>query len=209
MSTLTERVELMEKHGMVQAVAGLKFKAEQEAALKEALSLKFKPVTQAEVISRLRFYGWAWERCWRRSHESQAWVVLAPIAAVSFVLGSWLYGATKAAGDWAILFGLFTVIFGVSAILSVLTMLFFFLHGVWRTKVENVSLINWRHDMPYGALLAVQEAKEKGIKDFQVWFPIKDENYSMVPVLDHDPIITGMLKGIRVEVYAWNEKTVF
>ena len=74
------------------------------------------------------------------------------------------------------------------------------------SKVDCIGLLDWRYDIPYGGLLAVEEAKTKGISNFKVWYPMTNEAYDA----KHDPIITGKTKlGNMVEVFFWDDGTVF
>jgi len=78
---------------------------------------------------------------------------------------------------------------------------------VTRAKVihQGMSLRDWTHRIPYGALLAVKEAKEAGIERFSIHYPTTTAERSRW-LAARDPVITGYSpKGNRVEVFSWDD----
>ena len=76
--------------------------------------------------------------------------------------------------------------------------------GYWRgdlfLDVEKRPLISWPFELPYGALLAVQEAKTIGLTDFHIHYPT---------IRRADPVITGCWKGVKCLVFAWDEGLLY
>lgn len=123
--------------------------------------------------------------------------------------------------------------------------------GGWplrKVTVGNMRLAEWKDELPYGALLAVVEAKKAGVfghKPEASWSSIMnrmlanmyspmigipvivDKNKEevkkeVVENLDYkiyfpqieqrikaDPIITGIYKGVEVEIFAWDDSKVY
>lgn len=57
-----------------------------------------------------------------------------------------------------------------------------------RMPLESMKLEEWKENIPYGALLAVKEAKAAGFTNFQIHFPVTPERQR----LKLDPVITGI-----------------
>ena len=73
-----------------------------------------------------------------------------------------------------------------------------------KTSIQTRTLNLFREEIPYGSMLAIKEAKDKGITDFNVWYPTWEEKAAT------DPIITGVTPmGKMIEIYAWNENDVY
>lgn len=74
---------------------------------------------------------------------------------------------------------------------------------------SRMSLFDWERDIPYGALLAVKEAMEKGVTEFEIYYPVTQESV----MLRADPIITGYIgkpgSHTMVEVFAWDDGKVY
>lgn len=72
--------------------------------------------------------------------------------------------------------------------------------------VEYMELKHWPHNLPSGALLAVKEAKERGISRFHIYYPALGGHF-----FKSDPIIVGSYKNntIMIEVFAWDDRKVY
>lgn len=64
----------------------------------------------------------------------------------------------------------------------------------WSLRAMPLSL--WATPLPYGALLAVKEAKARGLSCFSIYYP--EERAS-------DPVITGKRNGAEVIIFSWDE----
>lgn len=73
----------------------------------------------------------------------------------------------------------------------------FVLTGFEEIEVKSSPLKIWDKELPYGAMLAVKEAKKNGLKEFTIWYPTLMKPKS-------DPIITAEKNGVMVQVFAWN-----
>lgn len=75
-----------------------------------------------------------------------------------------------------------------------------------KTVVSSEHLSNWEGNLPYGALLAVKEAKANGISDFWISYPKYQKKHTRVLA---DPIIYGHLNGVMIEVFAWDDGKIY
>ena len=67
--------------------------------------------------------------------------------------------------------------------------------------IEREDATDWSYGFPYGALLAMKEAKEQKIGQFHVWYPAR---------MQWDPIVTGITKqGARVLIFEWIDGEVY
>jgi len=76
----------------------------------------------------------------------------------------------------------------------------FFLFSNWiktRYPIGTMNLLDWKENIPYGALLAVKEAKEIGITNFQIHFPITEQRARLMV----DPLITGFKGRVVKNVF--------
>ena len=71
-------------------------------------------------------------------------------------------------------------------------------------NVEFMPLATWKYGLPYGALLAIQEAKNLGLDDFQIAYPVKHK-----PILDKDPVIFSSKNGVLYEVFSWADGKIY
>ena len=100
-------------------------------------------------------------------------------------------------------------------------------------KLDVKNLDAWDDPLPYGAALAVKEAKEQNITDFIIYFPSTEKGY----LKRHDPVIVGFYgrthkektclnsysycsatahthieidrQGVMVEVFSWDDSKIY
>lgn len=101
--------------------------------------------------------------------------------------------------------------------------------GFRKSKLWHCKLEEWQDNLPYGALLALKEAKERGLKHFEIYYPITQASHR----LKTDPVIVGYFKekiatymiqekphsinfikpmistGPMIEVFAWDDGKVY
>lgn len=76
----------------------------------------------------------------------------------------------------------------------------------------NMPLIDWDDNLPYGALLAVKEAKQQGFKNFTIYFPARQGSYyGNMQRLKNDPIIVATKKNSAkmYNIFAWDDGKVY
>lgn len=77
---------------------------------------------------------------------------------------------------------------------------------VYYPKMRSKYLEEWHEPIPYGALLACKEAKEKGFGSFRIYYPVKEEMR-----LKLDPLITASRRNTpytQYEVFAWDDSKI-
>lgn len=105
-----------------------------------------------------------------------------------------------------------------SYLLSIGVATFFHYFRFAEVNVASMPLSLWRDELPYGAFLAIKEAKNAGIKGvnvisaytgnmidigYKIYYPKAEERVKA------DPIITGMYKGVEVVIFAWDDSKVY
>lgn len=80
----------------------------------------------------------------------------------------------------------------------------FLKYGTEHAFVVEKPLHDWEHDLPYGALLAVKEAKEQGYKNFHIAYPTK-EGVRM----SADPLIYAFKGKKMYNIFAWDDGKVY
>jgi hypothetical protein len=78
-----------------------------------------------------------------------------------------------------------------------------FLYSISNIDVSHDILENWRFQLPFGALLAVKECKDRGISnEFRIYYPAKTSTF----VRADDPVIVAVLPDASLlEVFAWDD----
>ena len=176
----TEKMKLMLELGMEEAAAAY-------AEAKGITSLKFVPITREKIDSLLQK---EYERVTPKQLEPILGGYLFAVGGV--VLTYMLHCSHSSIGTY-----LLPIIFEVVAA----TMFHDgYPHKVRETAwVEDVALEDWEWDLPYGALLAVKEAKSQGFKKFKIYYPIMRTSKR----LKSDPIIVGKK---NTQEWQWREK---
>lgn len=180
---LEEKLELAEELGLTE------FKRS-ALMVKEAMSLKFKCTTVPEVHREIMQMVW---RAYR-------WVVIAGYLRFVFaVISAAAFFATISMPKDSL----------VLAAICISSMLIFTACEIVKIEftfeVYDMSLEKWGHDLPYGAMLAVKEAKDAGCRNFYIFFPVKSSKK-----VSADPIITAMTKnGNLVKVFAWDDSKIY
>lgn len=112
------------------------------------------------------------------------------------------------------LIGIFSLIYSVSSnhisFLCVMIGSFIGAGIIYKHKFLEVGVVGihrWKSDMPYGALLSIKEAKDKGFHDFLIHYPIKKSSYDRYIA---DPIITAISPaGSLCEIFFWDDRKVY
>ena len=236
MSHLQEKLEIARELGLTgyisaqeAKVAEAKAKEEREAVIQELTAMKFKPITMKEIGGY--FPKWKWVVGLKDNGIAPIFFGFGVFVTVSLVF-SLINTPVFPYVFYAAICG-FIVAGGVSAI------------DLKKVQIASMPLSDWRDELPRGALLAVKEAKERGVvgktimQSKQVFLgDIKELNpngilysngprsYSMVSEevdrgytiyyprlasrqrLQGDPVITGLYKGVEVEIFAWDDHKI-
>lgn len=82
-----------------------------------------------------------------------------------------------------------------------------YFYGIFSPDMRVMPLEKWKDNLPYGALLSLKEAKDQGLKDFHIWYPVREEKRVLM-----DPVITGVhpnVNGSTFEIFAWDDGKVY
>lgn len=84
--------------------------------------------------------------------------------------------------------------------LSLLLGLVLGVYGI-NISIESDFLHNWKGNLPYGALLAVKEAREKELYSFDIWYPTRAKSI--------DPVITAKAGDRLFKIFEWDEGKLY
>ena len=179
MVDITEKIELAKHLGLKKQVSDLEYKA-------GMFDLKFKPITYKEIFKRLCVDKW----------EFRPLLIIYSVSMIG--LGYiFLWAGSKVSFPAKLIISTF-----YGFILAWLIFQDIYKHA----RIVSCWVDDFQGELPYGAMLALKEAGEKGIKDHRIYYPTFDS----VPSIKDDPIITGKTKsGVEVEIYAWNENDIY
>lgn len=172
------------------------------AAIHGMINMKFKPITHEQISIKLG----EGKRHWRLKMVDLNLFELWFLA----VIGSG-FTTIFSCGLSSVITGqlnnyhpqLHDVLIGVSV--GLIGVVFAFLRsGMCRVRIEGKHLNLWTDNMPYGALLAVKEAKEAGLTNFYIHYPVLVGERVMA-----DPVIVGQLGNSMYEVFFWDDGTIY
>lgn len=169
------------------------------AAMQSLMGMKFKQISTREIGVMLHQGRFVWNATWMRFDS--IYITSGFVGAVSSLMvvgvGYQLSDHPKAAtGNIAMLTAFLGFIAGM--------VVPFVLSGLRRIVVERMDLCSWTDNMPYGALLAVKEAKDLGFDNFEIFYPEAREQRVMA-----DPVITAIKNQIRFEIFSWDDGKVY
>ena len=186
MTRTEEKLKLAEELGIEgyvqtqkQALKDAIAKEERDAVIQELTSMKWKPLTK-DSFKFFPSFVFDWK---------------------SFQLGPFETGGNR---------GFFMLLSYIAFPLAPIGLLLALVGCLRRVNIASMPLSEWKDDLPYGALLAVKEAKENGVtklthwgNDFRIYYPRLEARR-----VNADPIITGLYKGIEVEIFAWDDRKI-
>ena len=106
-------------------------------------------------------------------------------------------------------------------VLAYVPLLLSFVSNMFRNIIiRSMPLKDWKHEIPYGALLAVDEVSKKLTNKFIIYYPalenikynFKRGRWISAPdvVRKNDPVIVGILNDdTMVEVFSWDDNIVY
>ncbi len=75
-------------------------------------------------------------------------------------------------------------------------------------ELRKRPLAKWKDNLPTGAVLALQEAKEKGLSKFEIYYPVKKTRMKADPVIiGYDKKDTD--KKVMLEIFAWDDSKTY
>lgn len=163
----------------------------QEVAL--LTNLKFKPINEA-AIRKMLCKG----RVFRAFHNEEGVITTMVTGGVGSLVSVMLAAAVPLHPLEAMLSGL--------AITAFICLTIFLFCSFPKIALDWKFLTDWKHNIPYGALLAVKEAKAADISTFRVYYPVVESRRVMA-----DPVITGRLRNSDQDlmIFAWDDGKVY
>jgi hypothetical protein len=189
--TFKGKLQLMEKVGMRRAALNLLEREEMKKEAANLTAMKFILTTERKVrakLEKLYFHG-----------PSEA---TAPLVGFGFICLTASISTAICDAGWPFWAALGTVALMATggAVASLMRM----------CEVKVMDLENWRDNVPYGGLLAVQEARERGLQNFRILYPTRREDVVEPVRLETDPVIIGYTNhGQMVEVFAWDDGKIY
>jgi len=197
-----EKVALAKELGLdrcAEALMAKKLSEEQtRKEVAELTNLKFKPISKPQIEKMLN------NRVFKHMHHTENILgIIWSSVGVAFFLGidAIVHITTKShfdKGDVTIL--------SLGTACVVIDALLYFHASFPKMVTSGMKLTSWAESLPRGALLAVKEAKEAGLADFNIYYPTLEGRR----VYKADPVITGKKPGITssLMVHAWDDGKV-
>jgi len=181
-----EKIALIKELGLKLVLASLKDK-----------DLRFKPISTVEITRKLRMSP----RCWNLSECTCMGLTIGALS--GFIAGVILE---------VVLHYLKIVHPGGLPLISMPILgallggtIGSFSNPLHRAFTDSKPFQNWAFDLPYGALLAVKEAKRAGVKSFRIHYLTNKPDW-----VNSDPVITGVTRsGQTVEIFSWYDGKVY
>ena len=193
---IDEKVELAKELGLS------KWLGQYEDDLSE-LNMKFKPITYQEIRKRLNIDKLIWGKKFNLEMVPQMLSTGFLFIVIFFIIGM-AFGEIVPSFDN----NLFLLLTPPSLISLGLIILLGFRKGI--IELYRAPVGEWQYDMPYGAMLAIKEAKEQGFKtdNMVIFYPqVRTE------LVKSDPIIIGFKGYIHdekfYELFYWDEGKIY
>lgn len=210
-----EKMKLAQELGLVSYLNEKTREQEKKAAIQQLTGMNFSPINHEQIKEKICKVVFDKESLKTQDRHGIWLVITSIVAGIAFIAGiAAKISASLPAVSWAELLSFEIVV--VAAFLG--SQLFHIPFLFRKTIVRKCWLKDWFQELPYGALLAVKEAKEKGIEGFvertygetsnrgyMVYYPAYASTQDRVKA---DPVITGMYKGVEVEIFAWDDSKV-
>ncbi len=200
-----EKMALAKELGLSSYVRAKETETKLKKEIEELTSMQFKVITEDEISKMLRKPYW--HGVDRSSDGLQFWtfIVLLVGTLSAFLMPVAVLTKTPDLFTTGAYFKLVGVI--------ELSVIAFWGLGVLFTCVRvaqvcKMPLNSWGWELPYGALLAVKEAKSKGLEDFEVYYPSRNNYYDRI-LLKLDPVLTSKKAGKLLEIFSWDEGKIY
>lgn len=203
MDRTLEKIELARELGMSEYVHKNKISLQEQEEICRLTSMNFKPTNPHNIkkmICKRVWHGFLEKErySWGGTSLSGSNVVwIVPLAA------AFLFAFCVVATSSYQLTEIRNALFVVLAICAV-PIIGWIISRFKKCELKDKSLNSWSDNIPYGGLLAVKEAKEAGLDNFEIYYPTKQEVRYVA-----DPVIVGYSKGVMFEVFAWDDGKVY
>ena len=190
---LTAKEQLAQELGMRTWASQSRIAREMEQSAKELTDMKFNVTNLSKIQAKIM--GPIRARFTRKI--SLTGLAFAGACVAVGYLGKLVY---LAGSDWVIPVILAGVAVSARGVFTIIDMV---------SKFDDITvnvtgLTSWQEEIPYGGLLAVKEAKDKGLDTFKVAYPTTRSK-----LLKDDPVIFGYKGEVMVEIFAWDAGKVY
>lgn len=188
MTKIEEKIELLNKAGFDGIARNLRYKQQAQQTIKDMTDLKFVPASKAEIDKKITswYFGSDWN-C--------PWLLFCVVGLLPLIL----------LGKPNLTLANKTFILLVTVSLDVIGL---FLHFFSKTRTAMRALEDWKDDLPYGACLAIAEAKKAGMDSFRIYYPVTKDRF-VAERVKADPVITAHKNNVEFEVFAWDDSKVY
>lgn len=196
-----EKLKLAEELGIEQYLKTRKLEQIKKEAVNELTGMKFNPITQNEIEAKITNYIWDWKSL-NTSERLPA-----------IILSTFIFGVVAFINY--IIPEIARIPMHIPAAIWMTIITITTLSCYRKTVMREDWISSWKDELPYGAFLAIKEAKEKGIDGFygkgrtdsyKIYYPVLASSRDR---LKADPVITGLYKGVEVEIFAWDDSKVY
>lgn len=177
---------------------------EEEKAVKKAIrdltGMSFKPISEGEIEKKITSRVWDFNS-FRTSEARSAALSASTASFVCIFVIALFYGYLGQAWKALAVYPVFLLVLLASC--------------YRKTKVQDMYICEWQEELPYGALLAMKEAKEKGVAGvrglgpemYKIYYPVYAS--SIDRRVKEDPVIVGYFNGVLVEIFAWDDSKIY
>lgn len=177
------------------------------ADMNDLIKMKFKPINEDKINIRLRDGVRYWSK--KALFWDEPDVFMASF--LGFIIGlaaSFILGMISAQLGKNLIYETidhrFLVMIPIAAISFGIIQ--YLKSGIRRISVASMRLTDWIDPLPYGAILAVKEAKEAGfyVETMRIYYPTARRERVLT-----DPIITAHRNEKLFEVFAWDDSKIY
>ncbi|HEY5234965.1 MAG TPA: hypothetical protein VIJ14_02205 [Rhabdochlamydiaceae bacterium] len=190
-----EKVALANELGLEKCAYALLAEKEAKKEVEELTKLRFKPIDRKKIEHMLK------KRIFKFFHHTNFYGEFIGVTIVSGIFFGidLLFRVVDPHAPHNIAF----LILG--SLLGTMSFFLFARSSFPKCEAHGKLLSEWDETLPRGALLAVKEAKEAGLADFRIFYPVLESKRVRT-----DPIITGKKPGSKIAllVHAWDDGKV-
>lgn len=145
---------------------------------------KFKQITKAQIRSKVL------NGIFRSSDNGL--IFLRVFAVIGYILSAYALFKLESGIFLALLLPAPLMLFATFCVALAIEELF-------NVDISKKEIAEWGFGFPYGALIAIEEAKNLGLETFEIYFP----------TIGKDPVIIGYKFGIMYEIFSWRDGNIY
>lgn len=192
-----EKLAIANELGLPRCAAALIAEKEAKREVEELTNLKFKAIDREKIDKMIN------KRIFRPFYHTNLKAEFMFLSVLSCVFYAfWGVHQAVAPHDPNHGAGAFMIMGDIFGTISA----FIFIRSSFpKCAARGMLLKDWEWTLPRGALLALKEAKDAGLDNFKIFYPVLEEKRVKV-----DPVIVGYKPGIKTAlmVHAWDDGKV-